>query len=165
MPVHDTVAFGHVDHHQPTAARTANAMTGLRAVHGTVGGTHQPLAAAVKKSVGLVVHFHGYVGALVQIAIDLALEADGKAARGSPAVHHIKGHGFTAVHQIGRIAQGDGWAGGHLGHSVVLCISGMGSKPCPQFGNGMGDKKWLQFSKRGWFVRTIADTNAGAARI
>lgn len=114
MPVHHTIALGHGYLDQPAAAGPAHAVARLRVVHGTVGGTHQPTATAVEKAVGLIVHLHGNVGTLVQVAIDLAFKPDGKPSGCAPAVHHVKGNGISAVQQIGRVAQGDGWCISHV---------------------------------------------------
>ena len=108
MPVDDAALFrqGYLD--QPAAAGATPAFTRIRAVHCAVGSAHQASPCAVKKAVGLVVHFHRNMGTLVQIGVNTALEPDGKPARGAPAVPNVKGNGVPAVDQVAGIAQGNG---------------------------------------------------------
>lgn len=79
MPVDNAIALCHGNLYETSTARPANAKASLWLVHRAVGGTHQPLATTVEKTVGLVVHFHRDVRTLVQVTIDLARKPDSEA--------------------------------------------------------------------------------------
>jgi hypothetical protein len=113
MPVDDAVLFRQGYLYQRAAAGATPAFTRIRAVRCAVGGAHQASARAVKKAVGLVIHFHRNVGTLVQIGVDTALEPDGKPARRAPAIQDIKGNGLPAVDQVAGITKWNGilWLG------------------------------------------------------
>ena len=50
-----------------------------------------------RKTVGLVIHFHGHMGAAVQVRMGNALVANGKSPASLPAVLHIEGHGQSRL--------------------------------------------------------------------
>ncbi len=107
MPVHYAMPFGKGYLHQTTPTRAATTRTGLRVIHGTMGGTHQPVARAVEKLIGLVVHFHGHMRTSIEIGVHLTLIPNAKGLAGLTTVDDVKGNGLAAVHQIGSVAQGD----------------------------------------------------------
>lgn len=107
MPVHDAIQLGGLNLDQATPTGATAAGTGLRLIDGAMRGTHQPVTRAVKKAVGLVIHLHRHMGTTVQIGVRRALIANGKSPAGLTAINHIKGNGFSAIDQIGRIAQGN----------------------------------------------------------
>ena len=107
MPVHNAVQLGQLNLDQATPTRATTAGTGLRLISGAMRGTHQPVASAVKKTVRQIIHLHGYMGAAVQVGMHLALVTNDKGTAGLGAIDHVKRNGFTAIDQIGRVAQGN----------------------------------------------------------
>ena len=67
-----------------------------------MGGAQQPAAIGVKKTVRLVIHLHGDMGAAVQVGVHLALVANGKGPAGLTGKHHVKRHRQATIRQIGR---------------------------------------------------------------
>jgi len=100
MPVHDAIGLGQCDSDQPTSARPATALTRFGSVGGTVGGTHQPLAGRVEKTVGLVVHLHWDMGTAVEVGVGTILKPNGKPTARLAAVNHIKRHRFATIFQV-----------------------------------------------------------------
>lgn len=100
MPVHDAVTLGYVNLYQATAARAHLALTGLGRIHGAMRGAHQPVACAVKKTVGLVIHLYRDMGATVQVGVHLSCIANGKSTARLTAILHVKRNGFATVEQI-----------------------------------------------------------------
>jgi hypothetical protein len=107
MPVHYATPLRKGNLYQTTPTRTATARTRLRVIHGTMGGTHQPVARAVEKSIGLVVHFHGHMRASIEIGVHLVLVPNAKGLAGLTTVDDVKGHGLAAIHQIVGVTQRD----------------------------------------------------------
>lgn len=107
MPVHYAVMLRDFNLDQATPAGSTAASTGLGAVHGTMGGTNQIMPGEIKEAIGLVVHFHGHVGATVQVRIHDACVAHGKRHAGLAAVLHIKGDSIRAVDKLAGVAQGN----------------------------------------------------------
>ena len=107
MPVHYAVLLRDFDLDQATPAGSTAASTGLRAVHGSMGGTNQIMPGEIKKAIGLVIHLHGHVGAPIQIRVHDASVAHGKCHTGLATVPHIKGNGVRTVDKLARVAQGN----------------------------------------------------------
>ena len=107
MPVHHAVVFRYTDFGQGATTGSGDTDAGVGLVGGTVGRADQPFTGAVEKSVGLEIHLHRNVHALVDVSVGLPAEPDGKRTAGLPAKNHVKWHGLGAVFQIGRIAKGD----------------------------------------------------------
>jgi hypothetical protein len=107
MPVHYAAALGQGHLYQTTPTRAATTCTGLRVIHGAMRGAHQPVAGAVEKLIGLVVHFHGHMRTSIEIGVYLILEPNAKGLAGPTTVDDVKGHSLAAVHQIGGVTQGD----------------------------------------------------------
>jgi hypothetical protein len=99
MPVHDAVALAQ-RYLDQSAAAGAPRHSPFGSVHGAMRGTHQPTAGAVEKTVGLVVHFHRNMGALVQVGIHLAFKTDGKAAEVRPQYTTSKGTASPLSSQV-----------------------------------------------------------------
>jgi hypothetical protein len=55
----------------------------------------QPTSVGVKKTVWLVVHFHGDMAAAVEVGMDLPLKAHRKGTAGLTRVHHIERNGHA----------------------------------------------------------------------
>jgi hypothetical protein len=70
-------------------------------------GAHQPATGFIEKTVWLVIHFHGHMGAPVQVSMHLPLVSNGKSAARLAGINNVKWHSATAVEQIGTVAQGD----------------------------------------------------------
>ena len=67
----------------------------------------QPTASVVEKLVGLIVHFHGYMRAAIQIGVDLAFKADGECAAVFSGEANVEGNRASALDQIRARAQLD----------------------------------------------------------
>ena len=161
MPVHHTIVLGKVNLDQTASAGPSDTLTGLGLVAGTMGGTHQPPTGAVKKTVRLIIHFHGHMGAAVQIGMTLPLVANCKSAAGQTQVLDIKSHRQPTVSQVSRIANRDQLARGYV-HSQA---SGMHSQPVMQFSHGMSHVARRQGMKSLRLVGAIANGDTGTARI
>jgi hypothetical protein len=73
-----------------------------------MGGAQQPAPGIVKKAVRLVIHFHGHMGAAIQVGMHPPLEADGECTAGMPCIDHIEGYGAPTLLQVPAAAQNDG---------------------------------------------------------
>lgn len=100
MPVHEFIDFGEFNLDQTSPAGAASAFTRLGPVNSTVGGTHQPISGAVKKTVGLVIHLHRYVGTSIQVGMHLPPIANRKGTAIFAQVDDIERDCVSAIDQI-----------------------------------------------------------------
>lgn len=114
MPVHPVTAFRQGDSHQSSPARPCSTLSGGWQISCTVCRAQQPLAAIVKKAIGLVIHFHRHVGAAVEIGIGNTLVPDGKRPACLAVVDHLERHSGSTFDKGNARTQGDGTAIGRL---------------------------------------------------
>lgn len=100
MPVHDVIKLGEVNLDQAAPTRATPTGAGLGLIDGPMGGTHQPVTRAVKKTIRLVVHLHRHMGASIEVGVRLSLVTNGKGTASLAAIKHVKRDSFTAVDQI-----------------------------------------------------------------
>src|SRR6218665_2561114 len=117
-----------------------------------MGGAQQPWAGAVEETPGLVVQFHGHMGAAVQIGMGLAPVTDGKGAAGPACVAHLERQRQGAIHGVGAVAQG---------------VGGSGKGVVQRARRGGGGGVWRRFqascSSQSCSSRTERATNNGAS--
>ena len=107
MPVDDAVKLAEFDGDQAAAAWPAHAFAREGAIHRTMSGADDELAAVVKKTIGLEIEFHGDVAAAIEVSPRLALETDGECSACLPRIDHVKGHAQALFLQIAAVAQRD----------------------------------------------------------
>ena len=105
MPVHYPIGFGNFDLDQTATARPATAGPGLRAVHCPVRSANNPVPGQIKETIGLVIHFHGHMGAAVQIGLHPAVVTDRKRHAGLATVNNVKRHCLPAIDQVFGVAK------------------------------------------------------------
>lgn len=106
--MHDAVELGQRNFDQTASARTTLALATAWAVAGTMGGTQQKVTSEVKKAVGLIIHFHGNMGAAVEVGVRHPLVTYSKRSTRLPRIDNIERNGQAAILQISRGAQGNG---------------------------------------------------------
>jgi hypothetical protein len=58
------------------------------------------LSSCIEKSVGLKIHFHGYMAAPVQVSMRHPFETDGKGPASLAAINHIKRNSQAPIAQF-----------------------------------------------------------------
>jgi len=153
MPVDYAVLLTEVDFDQAASTGPGHTAPCVRLVQGPVGGTNQPAPGGIKKTVGLKIHFHGNMGAAVQVGVDLAVKPNRKSPAAEPLVIDIKRNGQAGVDQITRLAQSDTFK--WRWHDA---LSGVVQHPLVQLACGIRDKKRAEGRQGAVVVGTI--TNA-----
>ena len=105
MPVNYTALLGQGDWDQTAIARAARASTRIGPIQGAMCGTNEELAACVKKTIGLEIHFHGHMTAPVQVGVDCSPKPNGKCSTRLAAIDDIERNRQTTIDQVFGIAQ------------------------------------------------------------
>ena len=105
MPENHAVIFRQGYFDQPAVTRPADTLASVWLVDRTVARAQQPLPAVVENSIRLPVQLHRYVGAAIEVGVQLPPEADGKGTAGLACVHHVERNGLPCVLQVAAVAQ------------------------------------------------------------